>query len=85
MSAGQATFARRDCRVSPHARLTEDSLSPHCTVSAQVSGCAANRDSLRTHGGLTPGREGKGREGKLVVLASSFIVTSVPRETAVGR
>lgn len=46
-------------------------------------------DSLSPHGGLTPGREGKGREqgsgreGRWAT--SSFSVTSVTRGEVIGR
>lgn len=47
------------------------------------------KDSLSLHGGLTPGREGKGREqgrgreGRWAT--SSFSVTHVTREEVIGR
>lgn len=44
--------------------------------------------SVRAHGGLTPGREGKGREQgsgrEDVVLTACILVTSVPREAVNG-
>lgn len=58
-------FVAGSTRLSPHARLTEPSLTHHSRPFPQVSGVRTTPDSLSPHGGLTPGREGKGiRKGR---------------------
>lgn len=61
----EAVFVVGSAGLRPHARLTEPSLTHHGQQFAQVSGVRATADSLSPHGGLTPGREGKGiRKGR---------------------
>ena len=60
-----ADFGAGSPGLRPHGRLTEDSRSTRDTTYPQVSGMRGPVDSLSDHGGLTPGREGKGiRKGR---------------------